>query len=143
MKKDESKTQKQKQIVLGIIKNKSEKVVIINRLWPETTLDGSAKLTWAFPGGNIDEGETSEEALAREIRNETGLKVKVLKKISERIHPQFSVSIKYYECEIVPGSMKPITDVHEIESLKWVNPSELKDYFTTDIDPKVAKFLGI
>jgi 8-oxo-dGTP pyrophosphatase MutT (NUDIX family) len=68
MKKKEKTTQKE--IVMGIIKNPAGKIIIINRVWPERSLDGSVSLTWAFPGGNIDEGETSEEALIKEfIRN--------------------------------------------------------------------------
>lgn len=141
MKEDKKKISQE--IVLGVIKTKIGKVVIINRLWPEKSIDGSVKLTYAFPGGNIDEGETPEEALVREVRCETGLKIKVLKKISERTHPQFPVKVNYYECEFVPRSIKPILDVHEVASVKWVSPSELRNYFTTDLDPEVAKFLGI
>lgn len=131
------------EIVLGVIKNKAGKIIILNRLWPEKSIDGSVKLTWAFPGGEIDEGETPEEALIREVRNETDLKVEVIKKISERIHPQFLVKISYFECEIIPSSMRPIVDVHEVESTKWVEPLEIKNYFTTNMDPAVEKFLGL
>ena len=77
------------------------------------------------------------------MRNETGLKVEVIKKISERIHPQFLVKISYFECEIIPSSMRPIVDVHEVESTKWVEPLEIKNYFTTNMDPAVEKFLGL
>jgi len=70
MKKADKKVQKE--IVLGIIKNQTGKVIIVNRIWPEKSLDGGAILQWAFPGGNVDEGETPEEAVAREVRNETG-----------------------------------------------------------------------
>jgi 8-oxo-dGTP diphosphatase len=134
----------QKEIVLGIIKNPLGKILLISRVWPEKTLDGSTTLMWAYPGGNIDEGETPEEALMREVRNETGLKVTVKKKISERTHPQFNVNIKYYECEMVlSGGARPIVDVHEVQSVKWVDPKEVRNYFTTDIDPKVAKYFGI
>jgi len=81
--------------------------------------------------------------LVREVRNETGFKVKVLKKISERVHPQFGIKINYFSCELVPSGMRPIVDVHEVESIKWVPTNELKDYFTTDLDPGVAKFLNL
>ena len=141
MKKNENTPRNE--IVLGIIKNKPDKVLILNRLWQEKSLDGSVQLTWAFPGGEIDEGETKEEALVREVRNETGFKTKVLKKISERIHPQFGVKITYFSCEIVPSSMRPIVDVHEVESTKWVSVKDLGDYFTTNVDPGVLKYLGV
>jgi len=141
MRKEEIKPRNE--IVLGIVKSKTDKIIILDRLWKEKSLDGSTSLTWAFPGGEIDEGETPEEALVREVRNETGLKVKVVKKISERIHPQFSVKITYFSCEVIPSAMRPIIDVHEVESVKWVNAQELRNYFTTDIDPGVAKFLNI
>ena len=141
MKKDEKMPKTE--VVLGVIRNSGNKVLIVNRLWMEKSADGSATLTWAFPGGEIDEGETPEEALIREIRSETGFKVKVLEKISERVHPQFNVKIHYFSCQVVPGSMRPITDVHEIESTKWVDVSELRNYFTSDLDPNVAKFLKI
>jgi 8-oxo-dGTP diphosphatase len=134
----------QKEIVLGIIKGPTGKILLINRMWPEKSLDGSLTLTWAFPGGNIDEGETPEEALIREVRTETGLKVIVKKKISARVHPKFNISLTYYECEmVISGGARPIVDVHEVESVKWVDPKEVRNYFTTDIDPKVAKYFGI
>jgi 8-oxo-dGTP diphosphatase len=141
MKKDEK--QPRNEIVLGIIKSKSDSVLLIKRLWEERSVDGEEKLTWAFPGGEIGEGETKEEALVRELRNETGFKVKVVKKISERFHPLFNIKIHYYLCEMVPASVKPIMDVNEVESIKWVKTAELRDYFTTDLDPGVAEFLGI
>lgn len=141
MKKDEKTPRNE--IVLGIIKNRLDKILVINRLWQEKSLDGSVQLTWAFPGGEIDAGETPKEALVREVRNETGFKVEVVKKISERIHPQFGVKITYFHCEVIPSGMRPIVDVHEVESTKWVSTENLKDFFTTDLDPGVAKFLKL
>ena len=61
MKKDEKMPKTE--VVLGVIRNSGNKVLIVNRLWMEKSADGSATLTWAFPGGEIDEGETQEEAL--------------------------------------------------------------------------------
>ena len=79
----------------------------------------------------------------REISQETGFNVEVKKLISERTHPQFDVHIRYYKCELAPGKIRPIQDVHEIETVKWADPSELKELMETDIDPGVAKYLKI
>jgi len=53
--KNNEKTPKN-EVVLGVIKNSVNKVLIVSRAWPEKSLDGSAMLTWAFPGGEVDEG---------------------------------------------------------------------------------------
>ena len=133
---------KDKGIAVGIIKNPGGKVLIIERVRKETGTDGT-KLTWVFPGGKLDGDENFEQAVVREVRMETGYHVKVNELISERTHPQFEVPIKYYACDLVNFKTEPIQEVHEVSTLKWVEPSDLRDYFTTDIDPKVAKYLGL
>ena len=133
---------KDKGIAVGIIKNPGGKVLIIERVRKETGTDGS-KLTWVFPGGKLDGDENFEQAVVREVMMETGYNVKVIELISERTHPQFDVPIKYYACELVEFRTRPIQEVHEVATLKWVAPQDLKDYFTTDIEPKVAKYLGL
>lgn len=133
---------KDKGIAVGIIKNPGGKVLIIERVRKETGSDGS-KLTWVFPGGKLDEDENFEQAVVREVLLETGYNVAVKELISERTHPQFQVPIKYYACELATFKTKPIQEVHEVATLKWVLPEELKDYFTTDLETHVAKYLGI
>jgi len=133
---------KEKGIAVGIVKNPAGKVLIMDRVRKETGLDGS-KLTWVFPGGKLDGSETFEEAVVREILLETGFKVKVNKLISERVHPLFDVPIKYFTCDLADFRTRPIQEIHEVSTIRWVDPSELRDYFTTDIDVNVAKYLGI
>jgi len=130
------------EVVLSITKNKKGKVLILQRAYPEKGLNNS-ELTWVFPGGKINGGETDEDAVVRETRDETGYNITVLKLISERKHPQIDVYLRYYACELVDFKITPIHDVHEVESTKWVDPAELKEYFTTDLDPNVAKYLDI
>ena len=133
---------KEKGIAVGVVRNPDGKVLIMQRVRTERGSDDS-KLTWVFPGGKLDGFETFDEAVVREVLLETGYKVKVVDLISERFHPQFNVNIKYFNCELVNFTTKPIQEVHEVSSVKWADPSELKDYFTTEIDPNVAKFLKI
>jgi 8-oxo-dGTP diphosphatase len=129
-------------ISLAIAKNSLGKVLIIQRVRPEKGSDGS-HLTWAFPGGRIEEGETPEEAAVRETIDETGYTVKSLKLISERKNPHFDYYIYYVSGELDPTRIRPAVEVHEVEKSKWVDPKDLKDYFTTDLDPNVAMWLGL
>lgn len=129
-------------IAVGVVVNNDGKVLIMQRVRTEKGTDGS-KLTWVFPGGKLNGYETFEDAVVREVLLETGYKVKVVKKVSERFHPQFTVPIKYFQCELTALTIKPIQEVHEVSTVKWVEPAMLKDYFTTDLDPVVAKFLNL
>ena len=76
--------------------------------------------------------------------SETGYLVKPLKQISIRKHPQLPVTITYQYCQLPSEKLtrKP-SEPGEISQVEWVKPEKLKDYFTTKIDPKVAKFLKI
>ena len=138
---DDTETPRQ-QIVLGLLKNKSGKVLIISRIAPERGSDGTY-LNWAFPGGVVEAGETSEEAVVREMRHETGYETRVVKLISERDHPNYPVHIKYYQCDILNLRTSVVEETDEIDKMKWVDPMKIMEYFTSTVDPKVAQYLGI
>jgi len=75
---------------------------------------------------------------------ETGYKVKPIKQIHLRIHPDSFLMIAYFLCELENEEpIKEIEEKDEIEEVRWVKPEELKNYFTTDIDPEVKKILKI
>ncbi|PIS22464.1 hypothetical protein COT50_01800 [candidate division WWE3 bacterium CG08_land_8_20_14_0_20_41_10] len=131
-----------KQVVLGIMKNTQGKVLIISRVHPEKTSDGQT-LSWAFPGGTIHVGETDFQALAREMKEETGYEVKVGEQISERDFPGLTAHLKYFKCDLVKVKTTIVEETHEIDRIKWVEPAVLSKFFTTDLDPKVAQYLGI
>lgn len=134
--------QARKQVVLGIVRNSVGKVLIIKRIAPEITKEGET-LTWAFPGGKICKDGTEEQALVREIREETGYQVVVKEKISERHFPDLNVYLLYYLCEPKAIATSVIEETHEIDCIKWVDPHKLKDFFTTSVDSGVAKYLGL
>jgi len=130
-------------INLGVVLNNKDEVLVIRRVKLETGSDGSI-LQWAFPGGKQRLNETREECVKREVLVETGYDVKPVKQISIRVHPQIPVTIVYHLCFL--NSLKPVAkpqEPHEVAEIKWVKPEKLKELFTTDFDPLVAKELKI
>ena len=130
-------------INLGIVINNKGEVLIIKRKVPEKGKSGKI-LIWAFPGGKQEQGETRESAVEREVLMETGYKVKAVKQINMRIHPDTGALVVYHLCELLEeNQIQPPSEPHEIEEIKWIKKEEIKNYFTTDIDPQVQKLLGI
>lgn len=116
-------------VVAAIIKE-NNKILCAQRkegLNPETSLK------WEFPGGKIEENETPEEALKRELMEELNINVKVNSFFCslEHDYPKFHLSMKLFNCEIISGEIK--LNVHE--SIKWVNVNEIKslDWLKADI----------
>jgi 8-oxo-dGTP diphosphatase len=137
------KEKKPEFIVLGIVLNKNGEVMIVKRKKKETTLTGK-ELVWVFPGGKQEKEETREERVVKEILDETGYKVKPIKQISLRVHPDVFKMVAYFLCQL--EEEEPVCEIlekEEIEEVRWVKPEELKQYFTTDIDLEVQKILGI
>lgn len=131
-----------KKIAVAVIKNPAGKILIVQRVHVEIGSDES-RLTWVFPGGKRKDDETLEDTCVREVKQETGYNIKVHKKISNRVHPQFNTDITYFDCELANFSVAPIVDIHEVSKVLWVNKEEIRNYFTSDLSEDVAKFLGI
>lgn len=130
-------------INLGVVLNKKGDVLIIKRRKIEKCQSGRF-LQWAFPGGRQIKGETRAESVKREILEETGYGVKVVKEIHLRVHPDSHIMMAYHLCELEnENQIQEPSEPDEIEEIKWVKPEELKNYFTTDIDPEVKKVLNI
>ena len=94
---------------------------------------------WEFPGGKVDNEETFEIALQREIKEELSIDIKILKKVSSQKHKddKINVNVHYFLCEHSDGKI----NLFEHEDLKWVTKTELFSYKMAPGDSKIIKFL--
>lgn len=81
---------------------------------------------WEFPGGKIQSGETHQQALVRECREELGVTVKPggLVAVAKHAYTHFKVTLNVYRCTLIDGV--PEARVHT--ELRWVTPEEFSDY---------------
>lgn len=104
---------------------------------------GEFKDGWEFPGGKVEAGESREEALRREIREELEVEVNVGDLIDtiEYDYPAFHLSMKCYACTIAGGSPHLL----EHEAARWLSADQLDSvaWLPADITliPKIAGLL--
>lgn len=107
-------------VVVAVIR-RGEKVLIDKRR-PDQLLGG----LWEFPGGRVEEGESDEAAVVREIIEEIGIRIRPLELLTQVRHAysHFGVLICAYLCRHVRGRPKPLA----CEEVRWVALSELPRY---------------
>lgn len=109
---------------------------------------------YTFPGGGLEEGETLEEGAIREIKEELGIEVKVIKKLYEMQSDKFNQKEIFYLCKYIGGkfgtgdgpefsnnpkyisSGKYLPEIIKRDKVKdlFLLPFEIKDKFVKDIE---------
>lgn len=104
---------------------------------------GEFKDGWEFPGGKVEPGESPEDALRREIREELEVEVSVGDLIDtiEYDYPAFHLSMKCFACTIAGGSPHLL----EHEAAKWLKSTQLGsvNWLPADVTliPKIEKMM--
>ncbi len=102
----------------------------------------SLPLKWEFPGGKIEAGETAEECLIRELREELGVSVFIGSALSPATHcyPDFTVTLYPFTCRLTGGTVS----MYEHHALKWVEPQQMSDLDWAAADlPVIREYLVI
>jgi A/G-specific adenine glycosylase len=103
---------------------------------PETSMLGGL---WEFPGGKIEPGETPEECVVREVREEIGIDIKVEAPLTtiEHAYTHFTITLMAYICRYVSGEAQAL----QCSQVRWIRPEDLQDYAFPMANQKVFPFL--
>lgn len=100
-----------------------------NKIFTSRRNYGEFENMWEFPGGKIEEGETREESLIREIKEELELNIEVNKYLTtvEYDYPNFHLIMHCFMCTIIGGELRlnvhndaKWTTLEELDKLNWI-----------------------
>jgi 8-oxo-dGTP diphosphatase len=94
---------------------------------------------WEFPGGKTEDGETDEECLKREIKEELGINIKVEAFFMENIHQyeDQKILLKAFFCEHISGNFK----LNDHDQIEWVEKGDFYKYIFAPADMPFVKSL--
>ncbi|WP_235911976.1 8-oxo-dGTP diphosphatase MutT [Mesorhizobium xinjiangense] len=96
---------------------------------------------WEFPGGKVEPGETPEETVIRELREELGIETRAAclapLTFASHAYDEFHLLMPLFVCRRFEGTPVP----REGQRLKWVRPRDLRDYAMPPADLPLIPFL--
>jgi A/G-specific adenine glycosylase len=128
-------------------KKKPHYQVAAGLIWKEGKLliaqrpsEGMLGGLWEFPGGKQESGESLEECLAREIREELGIAIAVEEHLTsvDQAYSHFSITLHAFNAKYVSGTPQAI----ECADWRWVVPDELDAYAFPRADRRIIEYLG-
>lgn len=99
--------------------------------------DKARALLWEFVGGKVEKGESKEEALIRECREELAIDIAVDSVFTEVTHdyPDIAIHLTLFNSRIVGGRLTLL----EHNDMAWITPSEIKNYEFCPADEVILK----
>ena len=94
-------------------------------------------LLWEFVGGKVEQGETKEQALIRECREELAVTLSVGDVFMDVIHkyPDLTVHLSLFNATIAEGEPQKL----EHNDIRWITPSEIPNYEFCSADEEILK----
>lgn len=123
----------QQPVALAVVV-RAGRLLLIRRRVPE------GDLLWALPGGKLEPGESPEEAAVRETVEETGLTVKAIRLLGQRVHPKTGREMSYTACEPLDG-VAHVADDEELDAVAWVSHGEIPEYVPYGLFGPVQEYL--
>ena len=98
---------------------------------------GAFKDGWEFPGGKVEAGETKEEALVRECREELAITLDVGEVFCEvtHVYPDIRVHLTLFNASIAAGIPQKL----EHNDIRWITPAEIPQYDFCPADKVILK----
>ena len=113
---------------------KDDRVLLVQRRVKE------GSLSWQFPAGAVEDGESPGDAAVREAREETGLTVAERKVLGRRIHPATGRAMIYVACDVVDGQAR-VADEEELADFVWSDRERLTEYVPYGFYGPVQQYL--
>lgn len=121
-------------LVTAAVLRKGKRILITRR--PPSGLLGGL---WEFPGGKVEEGESLEECLRREIREELGVEIEVGDELGRFKHAytHFKIRLHAFNCRIILGSIQAF----QVDEYQWCCMDDLKNYPMGKVDRQISLIL--
>lgn len=129
------------EVVAAIIRRHSQSPLKGEEIFATQRGYGEWKDWWEFPGGKIEAGESPDEALKREIREELATEIEVgdLLTTVEYDYPQFHLTMHCYLCSVISGRLSLL----EHEDARWLTMDELDSVRWLPADVEVIKKVNL
>ena len=97
-------------------------------------------LKWEFPGGKLESGESPQQALERELREELAIETRTgrIFDVHHEISGDREILVMFFRSELISGEPQTI----ECNAMHWVDPARLTEYDLAPADMEVAKLLA-
>jgi len=121
-------------VAVGILVNEKNQVLIAKR-----SSDKHQGGKWEFPGGKLEKGETSYQALCREMREEIGIEVQSATLLTEMTYhyKEKTVSLDFYRIDKWLGTAQGM----EQQPVRWVEKSDLDNYEFPEANSKIITLI--